>query len=255
MNCRLCSAAIVRSFATAKVLGRNVSYFDCSACSYVQTENPTWLEDAYLSPINASDVGIMVRNQANVNLVLATLSVLKKTNGLVVDCAGGYGILVRLLRDRGVDALWTDPYSENLLARGFEYCENSAALVTAFEAFEHFVDPMEDIEKFFAIAPNLLITTELIATPSPPLDKWWYYGLDHGQHIGFFRYQTLQLIAKKFGKYLVTNGVDTHLFTEKPVSSLLWNLNVRIAKRFPFFYGQKLQSKVLEDFEKISGKT
>jgi Nif-specific regulatory protein len=40
--------------------------------------------------------------------------------GTVVDCAGGYGILVRLLRDYGVNALWSDPYCENVLAKGFE---------------------------------------------------------------------------------------------------------------------------------------
>lgn len=196
----------------------------------------------------------MVRNQANVGLVLATLTSLNQINGRVVDYAGGYGILVRLLRDRGVDALWSDPYCKNLLAIGFENKAEKANLVTAFEAFEHFVDPVLEAEKLFAIAPNLLISTALIATPAPAPNEWWYYGLDHGQHIGFFRLQTLQLIAQKFGKYLVTDGVGCHLFADKPLSSIRWNLNVRIARRLPFLYGRKLESKVWRDFEKMSRK-
>lgn len=236
------------------LLGNNISYFECSICGYVQTESPYWMERAYSSAINNCDTGIMVRNLANVGLVLATLTALNKINGSVVDCAGGYGILVRLLRDRGVGALWSDPYCKNLLALGFEHTTEEADLVTAFEAFEHFVDPILEAEKLFAIAPNLLISTALITTPAPAPNAWWYYGLDHGQHIGFYRLQTLQFIAKKFGKHLVTDGVGYHLFTDKPLSSKRWNLNVRIARRLPFLYCRKLESKVWKDFEKMSSK-
>jgi hypothetical protein len=75
------------------------------------------LEEAYASTINNSDTGIMSRNLSNISLVLATLILIKNRNSLVVDCAGGYGFLVRLLRDIGVNALWSDPYCENLVAK------------------------------------------------------------------------------------------------------------------------------------------
>ena len=251
--CRCCAAHTSQIFGGV-LLGHNIDYFDCHVCGYVQTESPYWLDEAYSSAINNCDTGIMARNIANVGLVLATLTSLNQINGSVVDCAGGYGILVRLLRDRGIDALWSDPYCKNLLAVGFEHEAEKAELVTAFEAFEHFVDPILVAEKLFAIAPNLLISTALIATPAPAPNEWWYYGLDHGQHIGFFRLQTLQFIAQKFGKHLVTDGVGCHLFTDKPLSSTRWNLNVRIARRLPFLYGRKLESKVWKDFEKMSRK-
>ncbi|WP_228763297.1 class I SAM-dependent methyltransferase [Limnohabitans sp. 2KL-27] len=221
----------------------------------MQTEQPYWLEKAYSSAINNCDTGIMARNQLNVGLILATLNSLKSLNGAVVDYAGGYGILVRLLRDRGIEALWTDPYCTNLLAIGFEYTNEKADLVTAFEAFEHFVDPLIEVDKLFAIAPNLLISTSLIASPAPRPNQWWYYGLDHGQHIGFFRVQTLQFIAKRFNKHLVTDGVSCHLFSEKPVSEFQWKMNTRLVRRFPALYGQNLRSKTWSDFQKMSGKT
>lgn len=251
--CRCCSKQANRIF-NGLLLGDSVDYFECPACGYVQTEFPYWLEKAYSSTINNCDTGIMVRNQVNLGLVLATLTTLRQINGRVVDYAGGYGILVRLLRDRGVDALWSDPYCKNLLAVGFEHTEGQADLVTAFEAFEHFVNPILECEKLFAIAPNLLISTTLMEKPPPNPTDWWYYGLNHGQHIGFFRLQTLQYIAEKFGKHLFTNGTDCHLFTSERLSSMQWNLSLRIARRLPSVYGRKLESKVWNDFEKMSGK-
>lgn len=119
-TCRLCGEA-ANYLMSGELVNVPVQYFECSACAYVQTEEPTWLEQAYSAAINISDTGIMVRNEINTKIVLATLSVLDVMHGTVVDCAGGYGILVRQLRDKGVDAYWSDYYCENLLARGFEY--------------------------------------------------------------------------------------------------------------------------------------
>lgn len=252
--CRCCLEQSIQVFK-ALLLGKVVSYFECSHCGYVQTETPFWLDQAYSSPINNCDTGIMLRNKANVGLVMATLNALNLKNCNVIDCAGGYGILVRLLRDRGINALWSDPYCKNLLAVGFEHAGEDAHLVTAFEAFEHFVNPLVEFEIFFSIAPNLLISTELIATPTPSQDEWWYYGPDHGQHIGFFRLITLQMLAKKFNKYLISNGQNCHLFTDKPISQAQWNLNVRIARKFPFLYGFGLKSKVWRDFEMMSDRS
>ena len=117
--CRCCKSSTSHIF-TALIIGREAEYFDCPNCGYVQTQQPFWLDTAYKSAINDCDTGIMIRNQTNVSLILATLTMLGKLDGAVVDYAGGYGILVRLLRDRGINALWSDPYCENLLARGFQ---------------------------------------------------------------------------------------------------------------------------------------
>jgi len=252
--CRVCSSELLSPIFKGDIFGKSVNYYECSFCGYVQTEHPSWLDKAYSSAINYCDTGIMARNQSNVGLILATLSVLDQYDATVVDFAGGYGILVRLMRDLGVEALWSDPYCQNLLAVGFEYTSEKADLVTAFEAFEHFVDPLLEAEKLFAIAPNVLISTSLIDTPTPLPQDWWYYGLDHGQHIGFFRVKTLQFIAKRFGKCLTTDGVGCHLFTDKPVNLTRWKWTVRLARRVPSLFGRNLNSKVFSDFEKMSGK-
>ena len=114
MKCRVCNHESDFIFQT-QLLGRSVGYYECSFCSYVQTEYPTWLDDAYSSPINLTDTGILARNLSNVQLVLSTMVLLGARKSKVVDYSGGHGILVRLLRDLGLDAFWDDPYCTNLL--------------------------------------------------------------------------------------------------------------------------------------------
>ena len=203
--CRCCGSNS-RFLWRGDVLGEPANYFDCAECGYVQTEMPHWLERAYAVAINVSDTGIMARNQDNARLVLATMLSLGKLKGKVVDCAGGYGILVRMLRDYGVDAFWSDRYCENLLARGFAYESGEADLATAFEAFEHFVNPAKDLDSLLAIAPNILLSTLLIPDPAPAPGTWWYYGAEHGQHIGFFRLRTLKKLVADRGKFLLSDG-------------------------------------------------
>lgn len=253
MKCRICETSISGSFARALLLEKNVSYYECDNCGYLQTEEPTWLPEAYASSINISDTGILVRNFSNVNLVLSTLALVGKPDPKVVDYAGGYGILVRLLRDKGIDALWADPYSENLLARGFEYENNEEiTLVTAFEAFEHFVYPQKEMEALLKIAPNILITTTLAPIPTPQPNQWWYYGLDHGQHVGFYRVSTLRYLAKAFGCHLLTDGLSTHLFSKEKLSLFKWALLKRLYSRFPSIFTRRLVSKTWADHLKVS---
>ena len=91
-TCRCCGADATR-FAESKVLGHTTGYYRCAACGYVQTGDPHWLKEAYREPINAEDTGIMARNRKNVGCVVATLWALEKPRGLVLDEAGGYGVL------------------------------------------------------------------------------------------------------------------------------------------------------------------
>lgn len=244
--CRCCNSTTQPVFNGA-LLNHQVGYFECPVCAYVQTEMPHWLDQAYAEAINDSDTGIMARNQSNARIVLATLMLLGKLDSTVVDCAGGYGILVRLLRDYGINALWSDRYCQNLLARGFEHRSEPAELVTTFEAFEHFVNPAKELDRLLAIAPSVLFSTELIATPAPQLADWWYYGREHGQHIGFFRIQTLEKMAKERGLFLASNSTSYHLITDKPVNSFQWNLMIKRNKIIPLILRGRLLSKVGSD--------
>ena len=249
MNCRLCNSLISNQFSEAELLGHKIKYFECAQCEYVQTEEPFWLDEAYASSINKSDTGIMARNLSNVRLVLATLTLMRKRTEKVVDYAGGHGFLVRLLRDKGIDALWSDPYSENLVARGFEYQKENepALLVTAFEAFEHFIRPVDEMGKLLSVSSNILLTTTLVPDPTPTPSDWWYYGLDHGQHIGFFRVNTLEHLAKEFHLNLISDGKSTHFFSKEQYSNNIWKSLILFSKITPYLFSVGLKSKTWND--------
>lgn len=254
-RCRICETNAKHLFFGRLLEVHEVEYFECPVCGYVQTEDPYWLEEAYRRSITSSDTGIMVRNQNNVRLVLATLYLLRGLDGTVVDYAGGYGILVRMLRDLGINAQWADRYSDNLLASGFEYRGGKTQLVTAFEAFEHFVFPQEELSALLEISPNVLISTEIIPTPTPQLDDWWYYGQEHGQHIGFFRVETLRQLASRHGKRLLSDGRLYHLFTDEDLSVWQWRLVRKVIGKLPWLITGSLSPKVWEDHLLVSGKS
>ena len=256
IRCRCCDSNMVDKIFSTKLFIKDVEYFECRNCSYVFTEEPTWLKEAYSDSINDSDTGIMMRNLSNYSMVMATLTLMSKRKSLIVDYAGGYGFLVRLLRDGGLNALWTDPYTDNLVAKGFEYTnENNVTLVTAFESFEHFVKPCEEMVKLLDIAPNILLTTSIIPKPAPNPNDWWYYGLDHGQHIGLYRLKTLQFIANKFNLYLISDGFDRHFFSKKKYHYKVWRILMFVASRMPKLLNIGMESKTWNDHLRMSKKT
>ncbi len=252
-TCRVCGEK-VKLLWPGQLLDLTVHYFECDACRYVQTERPYWLDRAYSDAINGSDTGIMTRNLANARIVMATLVCLGTLDGKVVDWAGGYGILVRLLRDYGIDALWADRYCKNLVARGFEYRSGGGAIVTAFEAFEHFLNPAEEVNTLLSIAPNILLSTEIIPEPAPPQSDWWYYGREHGQHIGFFRLKTLELLAARRGKHFLSNGHSYHLISDRPINKMSWLLLLAAKNLLPAILRPRLRSKTWQDHVHISGR-
>jgi len=96
------------------------------------------------------------------------------------------------------------------------------------------------------------LTTYIISDPAPKPSEWWYYGFEHGQHIGFYRLKTLLYIAKKFNLYLITDGVSRHFFSEKKYSYKVWRILIYIAIIFPKLLTFGMRSKTWEDHLLIS---
>jgi phage pi2 protein 07 len=219
----------------------------------VQTSEPHWLDEAYLNPINISDTGILMRNIELSEVTAALLFFIYGPENKYLDYAGGYGILTRLMRDLGFDFSWHDPFTTNLLARGFEYNPgDKIQLLTTFESFEHFVEPLTDIEKMLEISKNILFTTTLVPSPVPQPETWWYYGLEHGQHISFYSRETLQFIAKQFNLHFYSNQ-HVHLITEKEISPYIFNSIIKHRKFLLNRYIKpRLTSKTIMDMEFVS---
>jgi hypothetical protein len=243
---------------SAQILNKyNITYYHCSYCGFIQTEEPYWLDEAYSKAIAKIDTGIMVRNFSNTENLLLLLKYIPE--GACLDFGGGHGILTRIMRDYGFDFYSYDKYAENLFASGFEGdIGGSYKLVTSFENFEHFVKPLEEIEKLLNISEVLYFTTSLLSAQSPPLIKdWWYYAPEGGQHISFYSKETLEYIAQKYNMYLLSNNVNTHILSKNKINSRFFKLlklynkinNIKISEFL------KKKSKTLDDMNTILVKS
>lgn len=252
MNCKICQKEPTKIFI-AKVLNKyDAQYLHCNSCGYIFTENPFWLNEAYASPMNISDTGIMQRNLFNSVFTLNIIYYFFNKNETYLDYASGYGVFVRLMRDLGVNFKWQDDFSENLLARGFEYTpkDDKISLVTSYEVFEHFVNPLEEIEKILKISNNILFSTMLLPVEIPEPNDWWYYAFDHGQHVSFYSKKTFQFIAKKYGLNYYTNGSSLHFLTIKKINPFIFKFlsNSKISNFASVFIKTHFKSKTWADY-------
>jgi hypothetical protein len=260
MRCKICGQ-VSHFFGTLSILGKYpVMYFKCGNCGFIQTEEPHWLEEAYSSPISEIDIGSV--NRAFTNSYLCELYILTffDCNARFIDYGGGYGLLVRRMRDLGYDFYWYDKRCPNLFARTFEadILEQSRyELLTAFEVFEHFINPLDEIEAILNLSKNILFSTELIPQNNPVPGDWWYYGPMHGQHISFYTEKALSIIARRNNLYLTSDGKSLHLLTRKKIQNRFFeNLNrQKVGQRDISKLRRKLNKKTLleDDFYKISG--
>lgn len=236
MTCKICGANSHKVFAAEILHKYNVSYYQCPGCGFLQTEEPYWFKEAIQEAINLSDTGILSRSIFLSQQTAIILYFLFNRNARFVDYAGGYGILTRLMRDLGFDFYWDDLFAKNIFAQGFEYSSKlgEIELITSFESFEHFIHPLQEIEKMLKISRNILFSTELLPTPLPGPGEWWYYGLDHGQHLSFYSLNTLAYMAQKYHLNLYSNGLNIHLFTTKTLNNSLFKFLLKSSKYGPF---------------------
>jgi len=260
MYCRICGSTAA-PLAKALVLNKHhVQYFHCPECRFVQTEEPYWLQEAYSDAIGKTDIGLVSRNVYAAEEVKPLIVAFFDNRGKFLDYGGGYGMFVRLMRDAGFDFYLYDQYCDNLFAKGLAIDGPSGGfeLVTAFEVFEHLVDPIAEIERMRQFSPSILFSTNLIASPPPRPDEWWYYALEHGQHVSLYSMQSLEVIAKHFDVQLFSNGQNLHLLTPKKIARwafrAILNRHVRpFAKRW---LNRRMRGRSLLaiDYEKIAGR-
>ncbi|WP_293078976.1 methyltransferase domain-containing protein [Okeania sp. SIO3B5] len=254
VHCKVCGS-ISYKFDNAKVLNKyNVDYFQCSNCGFVQTENPYWLGEAYTEAIASSDVGLVSRNQ-NFSLITENLILnFFNTDGKFLDYGCGYGLFVRMMRDLGLDFYGYDKHCQNIFYQGWEGDidrEDKYEIITAFEVFEHFINPLAEIENILQKTRNILFSTKLLPPDNPRPNDWWYYALEEGQHISIFTKKALSVIAQKFQLNLYSDGESLHLLTEKSLSNSEFYSIFRVGRYKP----EKRKEPLTQlDHEKITEK-
>jgi hypothetical protein len=187
--------------------------FLCPHCDYLFVAQPHWLEEAYRRVINILDTGCLARTESLREQTSLPIYLLSGNRGAWLDYGGGHGGYARRMRDTGFDFRWQDPKAENLFAGGFEdKHDNTYEGITCFECLEHFSDPVAEIRRMLTRAPRILFTTELRPEQLPSPDRWWYYGWEHGQHVGFHSHRSLSCLAEANGLMLVSSKKSFHAF-------------------------------------------
>jgi hypothetical protein len=252
--CRVCGQPAAPFFSKSISGKLEINYFKCPACGHVQTEPPYWLEETYRNADFQRDVGMADRSVWTAQTTVALAHRLGiGPDESCLDWGAGTGLFVRLCRDYGLNFFYTDPYAQNVFARGFEWNTQEPqpawACVTAFEVAEHFPNPLADFDRLFRLAPrHLLISTLLYQDQGP---DWWYFGGD-GQHVAFYTRRSLEVIARHHGYHLASDNSDLHLFSREPISDRLLEScrksRVKLADR----YRKKHGSRILRDFEQVT---
>jgi hypothetical protein len=206
--------------------------------------------------MNLGDTGQVVRNLSAKRVLVALVTFWFDKFGKYLDFASGYGFFVRIMRDVGLDCYWSDKYTENLLARGFDadLSGDKYELVTVFECFEHWSNPDDEIKSLLRYSSSILFTTNLISCPAPSPKDWWYYGFDHGQHVSFFTVQSLKFLASKYNLNFYSKS-GFHLFTKKKINYWLFKFVVKLAvSGYLNFLDRFFKSRTQSDFNYLVTK-
>jgi hypothetical protein len=200
------------------IRGELTGLFRCRTCSLRLFPEPTWMDAVYAEPISALDIGLATRciNHARIVEALVRAEGLQRRAGL--DWGGGYGLLTRLLRDRGIDMHHFEPYAQNLFADGFAAEPGRPwGFVSAVEVFEHLADPMIMLGTLPATVPLIVVSTVLVPEGMADLSDWWYIGAPTGQHITFYTVEALQALADRLGYRLTSDRRSVHLLHREPL--------------------------------------
>ena len=256
MLCKICQSTS-NIFDQGNILNKySIIFYKCTNCGFIQTETPFWLEESYSNTITKSDIGLLSRNIHFSNLTSNFISLCLAKTSNFVDFGGGYGIFVRLMRDKGFNFFIFEKKCENLFANQFKANKGTKYdLLTAWEVLEHLEDPLSTIEEMLSFSSNILFSTLLLSPTPKPVDNWWYYGLEHGQHISFYTKKSIQVIAEKFNFKTYYISKNLHFLGNKDINSLM----LKIALHNKLLWISKVirkhpKSLIDQDFNKLTGK-
>jgi len=238
-DCKICGSASEQAFRKLVLQKYEVSFYRCSECGFMQSEDPYWLREAYLIPLSITDTGLIQRPLQMSSKVECLILKYLNPRGMFLDYGGGNGVFTRIMRDKGFNFYHYDRYTQNVFAVGFDLSDimeqkPDFELVTAIEVIEHLSDPVEDMGKLFCFSDNVLVTTLLQEQADiDDLENWDYLGEFNGQHVSLYTLESLNILAEKHGRFCYSDRFSTHFFSRKKISN--FSFSERYDVSFPHF--------------------
>ena len=121
------------------------------------------------------------------------------------------------------------------------------------------VNPLDEIRQMMLYSSSILFSTFLFPVPPPDLESWWYYSLDHGQHVAFYTLQSLKVLAQKLNLNLYSNQHSFHLLTDKKLSQTAFRFisHGMVSRLVNFMLRKRLAHRSLlpSDYMALTGKS
>ena len=178
--------------------------------------DPVWLADSFKNQLTDPDVGALDRNLIVADFLSALLPRMNLEDETVVDWGSGYGLLSRLMRDRGFNFMNFEEHVRPLFyAPSFDPGQVRASMAVLSEVALHFDDPVGEFERLSRISSQILFTA--VVPPSRIDENWWYLMPSTGQHVAFYSIDALRQLAENLKVNLTTDGKFFHLLHREPI--------------------------------------
>jgi len=103
------------------------------------------------------------------------------------------------------------------------------------QVLEHLVRPLEDFRKIAALGADWIVTSTELHPGSKPAADWPYLSVESGQHVAFYRPDTLERLGRETGYPHVMSGPFFQIFARKPFPAWKWQTAVELGRIvFPF---------------------
>lgn len=216
VKCPICSEVAYVALQLSVRGKSNEPLFRCSNCAFHCFAQPNWLQQSFTDNLHQLDLGSVSRCLLVADFVTAVLP-LRRRDTRVLDWGGGDGLLTRVLRDRGIDCVWYDPFTKPTFVGDSLYEPQSQVDVTvASEVFLHLTDPVAALKSLLSHSEVVVVTA---VVPPKKLDSdWWYLMPETGQHVAFYPISALKELADQTDTYLNTDRRFFHVFSKRRLS-------------------------------------
>ncbi|MEA1974465.1 MAG: class I SAM-dependent methyltransferase [Bacillota bacterium] len=203
-RCKICGSESLEHIYNEK---SNSNYYRCKVCEFifqdeneiVSLEREKGVYDLHNNSFESEGYVKMFENFIDkaINPFIKS-----KQNALDYGCGPG-PVLSKILENQGWDVNIYDPiYNfENNDYKNYKY-----SLITSTEVFEHFSNPVKELEKISKLLDKdgILAIMTLLSPKNKDKFKDWWYTRDI-THISFYSSKTLYLLGKMFGLEMIYN--------------------------------------------------
>lgn len=216
-QCLICENISSKLFDVWLQNSFSADLYECKNCFFKFYPGQNWIQNSFSKRLNHLDVGAVDRTLIISEILTEICNSLGIKNDICLDYGGGYGLLTRIMRDKGFNWKNYDPYTEGIFSENHNCSlENNFALISLIEVCLHFEDPVNDFFQIIKHANTLIFTASI---PKKPFDSnSSIVTKESGQHIAIYSLDSLKIIANKIGCHFYSDKKFIHIFTRKKLS-------------------------------------